>query len=51
MTLGEVAVTSLSNKQKFNIKISTEGEFVGADDALGQVIITKHFIELQRCTM
>ena len=38
MTLGEVAVTSLSNKQKFNIKISTEGEFVGADDALGQVI-------------
>ena len=37
MTLGEGAVISMSNKQKLNVKISTEGELVGADVALGQV--------------
>ena len=45
MTLGEGAVISMSNKQKLNVKISTEGELVGVDDALGKVIRTKLFIE------
>ena len=40
MTLGEGTVISMTNKQKLNVKISTEGELVGADDALGQVIWT-----------
>ena len=38
LTLGECALISVSNKQKFNVKISTEGELVGAHDDLGQVI-------------
>ena len=36
MTLGEGAILSMSNKQILNVKISTEGELVGAGDALGQ---------------
>ena len=51
MTLGEGAVTSMPNKQKLNVKISTERELVWADDALGQVIWKKHFIEGQGYTM
>ena len=30
-----------------NVKSSTEVELVGADDDLGQVIFTKHFVEGQ----
>ena len=45
MTLGEGAIIIVSCKRKLNVKSSTEGELVGADDALGKVIRTKHFIE------
>ena len=38
MNLGEGAVTSIPNKQKLSVNISTEGELIGADDALGKVI-------------
>ena len=45
MTLEEGAIISISNRQIFNVKNSAEGELAGADDALRQVIWTKHIIE------
>ena len=51
MALGEGALTRMSNRQKLNVKISTEGELVAVDDALGQVIWTKHSIERQGYTV
>ena len=47
MTLGKGATTSTSTKQKVNVRSSTEGELVGADDALPQAIWSKYFIEAQ----
>ena len=41
----------MPSKNKLNAKISTEGELVGADDALGQVIWTKKVIEGQGYTV
>ena len=38
MTLGEGPVISMSNKQTFHVKRSTEGELVEPDDDLGQVL-------------
>ena len=41
LTLREGAVISMYNKQKLNVKISTEGELVGAYGALVHVIWTR----------
>ena len=47
MSLGQVSITSMSNKQKINTKSSTEYEVIGADDALPQMLWTKYFMEEQ----
>ena len=47
--LGKGAFVTMSTKQKSNAKSSTEAESVGADDASGQVIWTRHFLEAQGC--
>ena len=38
MSLGKGSVLRKSTKQKLNVRSSTEGELVGADDMLGYVI-------------
>ena len=45
--LGKGAVYSSSCKQKLNTKSSTEAELVGIDDAMGQVLWTRHFLAVQ----
>ena len=47
MTMGEGAVMSSSRKQKLNTRSSTEAELVACDDAMTQVLWTKHFLEAQ----
>ena len=51
MNIGEGAVIIMPNKEKLNVKISTEGELAGVDDAFEKVIWTKIFIEGQRSTV
>ena len=38
MTMGSGAITSFSRKQKINGKSSTEGELIGVDDTLPQIL-------------
>jgi hypothetical protein len=47
MSLGQGAVYASSIKQKLNTKSSTEAELVGVDDAMGQILWTRYFIESQ----
>ena len=47
MTLGEGATISMSNKQKVNVRSSTEGELVGVHDVLPRALWSKYFIEAQ----
>jgi len=47
MTLGKGAIYSSLCKQKLNTKSSTEGELVGIDDAMGQVLWTRYFLAAQ----
>ncbi len=47
MTMGQGAVQTMSRKQKLNTRSSTEAELVGADDAIGQILWTKMFLEEQ----
>jgi len=47
MMLGKGAMYSGSCKQKLNTKSSTEAELVGIDDAMGQVLWTRHFLAAQ----
>ena len=47
MTLREGAICSVSTKQKFNARNSTEAELVGVDDVISKVLWTKQFIEAQ----
>jgi hypothetical protein len=47
MMLGKGAMYSSSCKQKLNTKSSTEAELVGIDDAMGQVLWTRHFLAAQ----
>jgi hypothetical protein len=44
---GKGAVQSISRKQKFNSKSSTESELVGADDVSIMILWTKLFLEEQ----
>ena len=44
LTLGKGAVYSRITKQKINTKSSTEGEIVGVDDILLQVLWTDYFL-------
>jgi len=47
MTLGRGTTYSASTKQKLNMKSSTEAELVAIDDAMAQVLWTRHFLEAQ----
>jgi hypothetical protein len=51
MSLGKGAVYASSLKQKLNTKSSTEAELVGVDDAMGQILWTRYFIEAQGYTV
>jgi hypothetical protein len=48
MSLGKVSVIGVvEEKQKINIRSSTESELVGADDAIPQMMWTRYFLEGQ----
>jgi hypothetical protein len=47
LTLGQGALMSMSLKQKFNTKSSTEAELVGVDDAMNSVEWIQLFVEQQ----
>ena len=47
MLLGKGAVTSASNKHKFQGRSSTDDKLIGVHDTLPQVLWTKYFIEAQ----
>jgi hypothetical protein len=47
MTLGKGSVYSTSTRQKLNTRSSTEGELVGVNDVLPQVLWTRYFLEAQ----
>jgi len=48
MTLGKGAAYTASCKQKLNTKSSTEAELVAVNDAMGQVLWTRHFLATQQ---
>jgi hypothetical protein len=47
MSLGKGSIIGMLKKQKSNTRSSTECELVGVDDAMPQVMWTRHFIEAQ----
>jgi hypothetical protein len=47
MTMGTGAAHCVSSKQKINTKSSTEAEFVGVDDIMGQVLWARYFLLAQ----
>jgi len=47
MSLGKGCTYTASNKQKLNRKSSTEAELVAIDDAMGQILWTRHFLAAQ----
>ena len=47
MSMGRGSTISMSKKQKLNVRSSTEGEIVGVDDAAGQMMWSKYFLEAQ----
>ena len=51
MSLEKGAVLIKLMKQNLNVRISTEGGFVGSDDMIGYVLWGKYFIKSQRYTV
>lgn len=47
MTLGRGAVFGMSTRQKLNTRSSTEGELVGVNDAMPQILWTRYFLQAQ----
>jgi len=47
MTVGKEATYTASSKQKLNTKSSMAAELVAVDDAMGQVLSTRHFLATQ----
>ena len=47
MSIGKGAIYSSSTRQKINTRSSTEGELVGVNDTLPQIIWTRNFLEAQ----
>ncbi len=47
MTIGQGAIYGTSTRQKLNTKSSTEGELVGANDMMPQILWTRYFLEGQ----
>jgi len=47
MTIGTEATDTASYKQKLNTKCSTKAGLVAVDDALGEILWTRHFLEAQ----
>jgi hypothetical protein len=47
MTMGKGTVYGTSTRQKINTKSSTEGELVGVNDAMPQILWTRYFLEAQ----
>ena len=48
ISLGKVAVSSFSTKQKINVKSSKESELVGVDDNMANILWSRYFIEAQK---
>lgn len=47
MSLGKGAFCSTSTRPKINTESLTEAELVGVDDVMGQLLWTRHFLEVQ----
>jgi hypothetical protein len=47
MTLGKGTIYATSTRQKINTRSSTEGELVGVNDVMPQVLWTRYFLEAQ----
>ena len=47
MTIGKGAAYTTSQKQKINTRSSTEAELVAVNDAMGQILWTRYFMEAQ----
>ena len=47
LTLGSLAITSFSRKQKIDAKSSTEAELIGVDDDLSKILWTRYFMKSQ----
>ena len=47
ITIGKGGTYTSSCKQKLNTKSSTEDELVAIDDAMGQILWTRHFLAVQ----
>ena len=47
MYLGELEASSLSKKQKINVKISTEYETIFMDESMDKILWSKYFIDVQ----
>jgi hypothetical protein len=47
MTLGKGVIYGTSTRQKLNTRSSTEAELVAADDVMGQLLWTQHFLQGQ----
>jgi hypothetical protein len=47
MSMGKGIIYGTSTRQKLNTKSSTEGELVGVNDVMPQVLWTRYFLEAQ----
>ena len=47
MTLGKGGIYGTSTRQRINTRSSTEGEPVGVNDAMPQILWTRYFLEAQ----